>query len=322
MPRFEESAMLRYVIRRVLYAIPILIGVSLLTFVLFHVSASPRQIARNNLSAKNPTDKQINDWLGQHGYSKPMTEQFTNHMESLMLLKFGKSDASNGEDIWERIRTGAPPSFMIASLIFVASLITTISAALLFAYFRGTYMDYWGTFLCVLMMSVVYIVYIVAGQYLLGKVLKYAPLAGFRAGADAWKFVIVPTVIGIVSGFGGATRLYRTFMLDEMNQDYVRTARAKGVSEQRILFKHVLKNAAIPILTSSAAAIPALFLGSLVTETFFNIPGLGSYTVDAINGQDFAVVRAMVFLGALLTIIGFIITDISYALVDPRVRLE
>jgi peptide/nickel transport system permease protein len=153
-------------------------------------------------------------------------------------------------------------------------------------------------------------------------VLKYAPLAGFREGIDAWKFVIVPTFIGVVSGFGGSTRLYRTFMLDEMNQDYVRTARAKGVSEQRILFRHVLKNAAIPILTSSAAAIPALFLGSLVTETFFNIPGLGSYTVDAINGQDFAVVRAMVFLGSLLTIVGFIITDISYALVDPRVRLE
>jgi len=314
--------MLRYVIRRVLYAIPILIGVSLLTFCLFHVSASPQQIARNNLSAKDPTEKQINDWMAQHGYDKPLSEQFATHMQSLLLLRFGKSDASGGEDIWERIRTGAPPSFMIASLIFVASLITTICGALLFAYFRGTYVDYWGTFLCVLLMSVVYIVYIVAGQYLLGKVLKYAPLAGFRSGLDSWKFVIVPTVIGVISGFGGATRLYRTFLLDEMNQDYVRTARAKGVSEPQILFKHVLKNAAIPILTSSAAAIPALFLGSLVTETFFNIPGLGSYTVDAINSQDFAVVRAMVFLGALLTIVGYILTDISYALVDPRVRLE
>jgi len=314
--------MLRYVIRRVLYAIPILIGVSLLTFVLFYVSASPQQIARNNLSAKNPTEKQIDDWMAQHGYNKPLPEQFATHMQRLLLLRFGKSDSSNGEDIWERIRTGAPPSFMIASLIFAAGLITTICGALLFAYFRGTYVDYWGTFLCVLLMSVVYIVYIVAGQFLLGKVLKYAPLAGFRAGIDSWKFVIVPTVIGVVSGFGGATRLYRTFLLDEMNQDYVRTARAKGVSEQRILFRHVLKNAAIPILTSSAAAIPTLFLGSLVTETFFNIPGLGSYTVDAINSQDFAVVRAMVFLGALLTIVGYILTDISYALVDPRVRLE
>ncbi|MCW3098207.1 MAG: peptide transporter permease [Chthonomonadaceae bacterium] len=314
--------MLRYMIRRVLYAFPILIGVSLLTFVLFYASASPQQIARNNISAKNPSPKAIQEWLVQHGYDKPLPEQFAHHIGSLLLLKFGKSDSNNGEDIWGRIRAGAPPSFMIAGLTFAASLITTICGALFFAYFRGTYVDYWGTFLCVLMMSVVYIVYIVAGQFLLGKVLKYAPLAGFREGIDSWKFVIVPTVIGVVSGFGGSTRLYRTFMLDEMNQDYVRTARAKGVSEQRILFRHVLKNAAIPILTSSAAAIPTLFLGSLVTETFFNIPGLGNYTVDAINSLDFSVVRAMVFLGALLTIIGFVITDIGYALVDPRVRLE
>jgi peptide/nickel transport system permease protein len=313
--------MLRYVIRRALYAIPILIGVSFLTFLLFYAAASPEQIAKNNLSTKKPSPAQIQEWLSQHGYDKPRSEQFREHMTNLLLLRFGKSDA-NGEDIWTRIRTGAPPSFVIASIIFVVGLIVELSAALLFAYFRGTYVDYWGTFLCVLLLSVVAIVYIVAGQFLLGKILKYAPLAGFHLGTDTWKFVLLPTIIGVVSGFGGSTRLYRTFMLDEMNQDYVRTARAKGVSEQLILFKHVLKNAAIPILTSSAATIPFLFTGSLLTETFFNIPGLGSYTVDAINGQDFAVVRAMVFLGALLTIIGYLITDISYAMVDPRVRLE
>jgi peptide/nickel transport system permease protein len=313
--------MLRYIVRRVLYAIPILIGVSLLTFIIFYAAASPQQIARTNLSAKNPTPKQIHEWLVQHGYDKPKSEQFKDHMTHLLLFQFGKSDA-NGEDIWTRIRTGAPPSFIIASLIFVISLIVTISAALVFAYFRGTYVDYWGTFMCVLLLSVVAIVYIVAGQYVLGKVLKYAPLAGFHLGKDSWKFVLLPTIIGVFSGFGGATRLYRTFMLDEMNLDYVRTARAKGVSERAILFKHVLKNAAIPILTTSASTIPFLFTGSLLTETFFNIPGLGSYTVDAVQGNDFAVVRAMVFLGAALTILGYLITDISYALVDPRVRLE
>ena len=315
--------MLWYVVRRTLYAIPILIGVSLLTFILFYAAASPQQIARNNLSAKHPTPRQIHEWLVQHGYDKPRTVQFEEHMSHLLLFRFGKSDA-NGEDIWGRIRTGAPPSFIIASLIFVTSLIVTLSAALLFAYFRGTYVDYWGTFLCVLLLSVVANSGGISspGQYLLGKVLKYAPLAGFRLGKDTWKFVLLPTIIGVISGFGGATRLYRTFMLDEMNLDYVRTARAKGVSERAILFKHVLKNAAIPILTSSAAAIPFLFTGSLLTESFFNIPGLGSYTVDAINSQDFAVVRAMVFLGAVLTVFGYLMTDISYAVVDPRVRLE
>jgi peptide/nickel transport system permease protein len=198
----------------------------------------------------------------------------------------------------------------------------TISLALAIAYFRGTYIDGWGTFLCVLMMSIVYLVYIIAGQFLLGKLLKIFPLAGYHTGVQAWKFVMLPAVVSIVGGLGATVRLYRTFFLDEINQDYVRTARAKGVSEWAILFRHVLKNAAIPILTTTAAAIPTLFLGSLLGESFFNIPGLGSYLQDAIDSQDFAVVRAMVFLGAITTIIGYLLTDISYTLVDPRVRLE
>lgn len=313
--------MLRYIVRRVLYAIPILVTVSLLTFLLFYGAFPPERIARNNLSAKNPTQKQIKDWLSAHGYDKPKSEQFKTHMTSLLTFHFGKSD-QNGEDILERITKGAPPSFTIALLIFVGAQIATIAAALFLAYFRGTYVDYWGTFLCVLMMSVVYIVYILTGQFVLGKLLKIYPIAGYREGVAGFKFFLLPVVVGIANSFGGGTRLYRTFMLEEMNQDYVRTARAKGVSEQRILFKHVLKNAALPIITSSVATIPSLFLGSLLLESFFNIPGLGNYTVDAIQNADFAVVRAMVFLGTLLTIIGYILTDIAYGLVDPRIRLE
>jgi peptide/nickel transport system permease protein len=139
---------------------------------------------------------------------------------------------------------------------------------------------------------------------------------------DGWKFVLLPMTIGVISGLGSSVRFYRTVMLEEMNQDYVRTARAKGVSEQAVLFKHVLKNASIPILTSAVLSLPFLLLGSLLLESFFGIPGLGTLTVDAINSQDFAVVRAMVFLGAVLYIIGAVLTDISYAIVDPRVRLE
>jgi peptide/nickel transport system permease protein len=139
---------------------------------------------------------------------------------------------------------------------------------------------------------------------------------------DAWKFVLLPTVIGVVSGLGSGVRFYRTVVLEEMNQDYVRTARAKGVGERAVLFRHVLKNASIPILTSTVLAIPFVLLGSLLLESFFGIPGLGSLTVDAIQSQDFAVVRAMVFLGTVLYIIGAVLTDISYAVVDPRVRFE
>jgi peptide/nickel transport system permease protein len=153
-------------------------------------------------------------------------------------------------------------------------------------------------------------------------VLRYFPLAGYQPGAAAWKFALMPMIIGIVAGLGRSVRFYRTVMLEEMNQDYVRTARAKGVGERAVLFRHVLKNASIPILTSTVLSIPLLFLGSILLESFFAIPGLGTLTVDAIEGQDFAVVRAMVFLGAILYIVGSILTDISYALVDPRIRLE
>lgn len=314
--------MLWYIIRRILYAAPILVGVSLLTFILFYVAVTPEQMARRNLSAKNPSQAQIHEWLAQHGYDKPLPVQFAKHMKELFLLRFGKSDTQGSEPIWDRIRKGAGASSLLMTTIFITGLFTAICFALGVAYFRGTYVDYWGTFLSVLLMSIVYMVYIISGQYLFGKILKYFPLAGWEPGYQAWKFVLLPMVVGVISGLGASIRLYRTFMLEEMNQDYVRTARAKGVSERAILFLHVLKNAAIPILTTSVQVIPALFLGSLLLESFFDIPGLGSMTVDAINSQDFAVVRAMVFLGTIVTIIGYILTDISYALVDPRVRLE
>jgi peptide/nickel transport system permease protein len=134
--------------------------------------------------------------------------------------------------------------------------------------------------------------------------------------------VILPVIVGVIGGIGSGTRWYRTIFLEEINRDYVRTARAKGLSELRVLFKHVLKNAMIPILTGIVVVVPLLFLGSLIVESFFGIPGLGSYTIDAINSQDFAVVRAMVFIGSVLYIVGLILTDISYTVVDPRVRLE
>jgi peptide/nickel transport system permease protein len=312
--------MLRYIIRRILYAIPILIGVSLATFILFNATASPQAIARKNISAKNPTKAQIDEWLKDHGYDKPLSERFKKHMTEVMLFKFGKSDAT-GEDIWARIKSGVGPSLALAGLVLFVGVIVDILFALFVAYFRGTYVDAWGLFVCVLLMSISYVVYLIVGQYALGRILKYYPVSGYRDGIDAWKFLMMPTFVAVIAGLGQGVRLYRTFMLEEMGQDYVRTARAKGVGEDRVLFGHVLKNAAIPILTSVVAQIPLLLMGSLLLESFFNIPGLGGFTFDGIQSQDFAVVRAMVFLGSVLYIIGYILTDISYALVDPRVRL-
>ncbi len=313
--------MLRYIIRRLLYAIPILVGVSLLTFILFYVTTSPENLARRNISSKNPTKAQLHQWLKDHNYDKPLSTQFRDHMVSLATFNFGKSDAT-GQPISDTIRRGAGPSFIIASLIFVTTLYVSLMLAITAAYFRGTYVDLLTTITTVLVMSIAYIVYVNVGQFLLGKVLKWGPLTGFEFGLLGLRFAALPVIIGTVSGFGSGTRLYRTFLLDEINQDYVRTARAKGVAERAILLRHVLKNAMIPLITSTVAAIPSLILGGVVTENFFNIPGLGNFLVDAINSQDFAVIRAMVFLGALLTIAGLILTDIAYALADPRVRLE
>jgi peptide/nickel transport system permease protein len=313
--------MIGYLIRRLLYAVPILVGVSLATFMLFYCVFPPRQIARRNLSAKNPTQQQIDEWLVAHGYDKPLSAQLKKHMTELFLLQFGKSD-STGENINARIRAGAWPSFLIAALIFFSSLAAQVFMAIWAAYFRGTYVDAWLTFLCVVMMSITYIVFVIVGQYLLGNILHLFPLAGFESGWSGFRFAALPVLIGLAAGLGSGTRLYRTFLLEEVNQDYVRTARAKGVPESRILFRHVLKNAAIPIITSTVLSIPSLILGNIVLESFFGIPGLGSYTVDAINSQDFAVVRAMVFLGTLLYIAGAILTDVCYALADPRIRLE
>jgi len=187
-------------------------------------------------------------------------------------------------------------------------------------FFRATPLDFWGVTVCVAMMSVSGLFYIIGGQFLIGKLWRLVPISGYSGGLDAWKFLILPVVIGVVSGIGGGARWYRTIFLEEIGKDYVRTARAKGLSEAAVLFRHVLRNAMIPILTGVVVVIPTLFMGSLLTESFFGIPGLGSYTIDAIQAQDFAVVRAMVFIGSLLYIVGLMLTDISYTLVDPRIR--
>ncbi|MEO5344603.1 MAG: ABC transporter permease, partial [Gammaproteobacteria bacterium SHHR-1] len=214
------------------------------------------------------------------------------------------------------------PSLAIALPVLIMGLLTTISIALFIVLFRGSYIDISAVVVAVAMMSISGLFYIIGGQWLVGKLWHLVPISGYDTGLDAVKFLILPVIIGVISGLGGGIRMYRTLFIEEINKDYVRTARAKGLSENAVLFGHVLRNAMIPILTMVVAAIPLLFIGSLVTEAFFGIPGLGSYTIDAIQTQDFAIVRAMVFLGSALYILGLLLTDISYTLVDPRVRLS
>ena len=184
------------------------------------------------------------------------------------------------------------PSLAIALPTFVVGLFVTVSLALLLAFFRASALDFWGVVGCVALMSISGLFYIIGGQYLIAKLWRLVPISGYAAGLDAWKFVILPVAIGVVSGIGSSARWYRTIFLEEIGKDYVRTARAKGLSELTVLFRHVLRNAMIPILTGVVVVIPLLFMGSLLSESFFGIPGLGSYTIDAISAQDFAVVSA------------------------------
>jgi peptide/nickel transport system permease protein len=214
------------------------------------------------------------------------------------------------------------PSLAIAIPALMIGLLVDVSIALLFVFFRSTYIDTIGVIICVALMSISSLFYIIGGQYILAKILKVVPVSGFESGWHLAKFLILPVLIGVIGGLGSGARWYRTLFLEEINRDYVKTALSKGLSEIRVLFKHVLRNAMIPILTGVVVLLPLLFLGSLLTESFFGIPGLGSYTIDAIEQQDFAIVRAMVFLGSILYIIGLVLTDISYTLVDPRVRLS
>ena len=325
--------MLAYIVRRLLYAIPILIGVNLITFALFFVVNTPDDMARMQLGVKRVTPEAIEKWKAERGYDKPLFVNadaaglaavtdtiFFDKSARMFAGQFGR--AEDGRDIAREIASRMGPSLAIALPTFVLGLFVAVSMALLLAFFRASAFDFWGVVLCVAMMSISGLFYIIGGQYLISKVWRLVPISGFGGGLEAWRFLILPVLIGVVSGIGSSTRWYRTIFLEEVGKDYVRTARAKGLPETVVFFRHILRNALIPILTGVVVVIPLLFMGSLLTESFFGIPGLGSYTIDAINAQDFAVVRSMVFIGSVLYIVGLILTDISYTLVDPRIRFE
>jgi peptide/nickel transport system permease protein len=325
--------MIAYIFRRLLYAGPILIGVNLLTFVLFFVVNTPDDMARIHLGVKYVTPEAMAQWKHAHGYDKPLLWNerapgmgrisdtiFFQKSLRLFALDFGESD--DGRDIGYEIRSRMWPSLSIALPIFGLGIAANITTALMLVLFRATYVDLGGVVGAVVMMSISGLFYIITGQYLISKLWSLTPISGYQPGFAAAKFVIVPVVVGVLSGMGSATRWYRTIFLEEMGKDYVRTARAKGLSRQYVLFRHVLPNALVPILTGAVVILPLLFMGSLILESFFGIPGLGRYTIDAIDAQDFAIVRAMVFLGSVLYIAGLILTDISYTLVDPRIRFQ
>lgn len=325
--------MLAYIVRRLLYAIPILIGVNLLTFLLFFVVTSPDDMAVSQLGDKYVTPEAIEAWKERNGYHLPLfvnddaeglsalTETIF-YTKSVRLFAFDFGRSESGRDITTDVSTRMWPSLAVALPTFVIGIWVNICVALLVVMFHATRLDRWVVFTFVALMSISYLFYIIGGQYLVAKTWKLVPISGFHTEGQTWRFLVLPVLVGVVAGIGSGARWYRTLFLEEAGQDYVRTARAKGASELRVLFRHILPNALLPILTGVVVVIPTLFMGSLLIEAFFGIPGLGSYMLEAIRAQDFAIVRSMVFIGSVLYIIGLILTDISYTVVDPRVRLN
>ncbi len=324
--------MAAYILRRILYGLLILVGVNLLTFVLFFTISTPDDMARLNIGGKYISQQQIDDWKVQHGYDKPLLWNagdsgvgkltdtvFWERSVRLFALDFGSADT--GRDIGHEISTRIGPSIALQIPVFALTIFVSVAFSMAMVFFRGSPLDFWGVVLTVVLLSISSLFYIIAGQYLFSKLMRVVPISGFAGGWGLVKFLALPVAISLVARLGYDARLYRAMFLEELSKDYVRTARAKGLTEQVVLFKHVLRNALIPVITNVFTIFPVLFLGSIVFESFFGIPGLGSYTIEAIGQQDFGIVRAMVFLGAILYVVGFVLADVAYTIADPRVRL-
>ncbi len=325
--------MVNYIIRRIGYGVLILIGVNIFTFMLFFTVNTPDDMARMNIGGKRVSQDAIEKWKVERGYDKPLfwnsaapgAQKLTKTIfydRSIQLFAFDFGPSDSGRDIGYEIRKRVGPSIVLAVPTFILGILVVIGFSLLMVFFRNTYLEFWGFTTAVFLMAISALFYILLGQFLFSRVLKLVPISGFAGGWDLFVFLALPVVIGIVSRLGSEALFYRTMFLEEIGKDYVRTARSKGLSETVVLFRHVLRNAMLPILTSTVAVLPLLFLGALIMESFFGIPGLGSYTIDAINAQDFAIVRSMVFVGSALYIFGLILTDISYTVADPRIRLS
>ena len=327
--------MIGYLLRRAFYSVLVLLGVNLATFFLFFTVNTPDDMAHLNLGGKRVTQQAIEKWKVERGYDKPLyfnagaegadklTDTiFWDRSVSLFALRFGRADGESAGDIGHEVAQRMWVSLQMALPLFVLQVLASTAFALLLVMFRNSRLDFWGVVACVLMLSISSLFYIIVGQFLFSRVLRLAPISGYAPGLDAIKFLALPILLSLISRVGGEARLYRAMFLEETAKDYVRTARAKGLSEQVVLWRHVLRNALIPIITSAGGYLPYVFLGSLVFESFFGLPGLGAYVIEAIGKQDFAIVRTMVFIGSLLYIATYVLIDVAYTWADPRVRLE
>lgn len=311
--------MFAYILKRILYTIPILFGVSLIVFVLFHmVGGDPTY----QMVGKHAKAEQIAQLRHELGLDQPLPVQYLHYVKQIVTFDYGRSYATK-QPIGEMIMRGAGPSLVLAIPAFIITTIVALLIALVSAYYRGRFIDKSILISCVIGMSAPSLAYILFGQYVLAYKFGWFPISGYEADfPEALGYVIMPAIIWLVVSLGADVRFFRNAILDETNQDYVRTARSKGLEEKVVYFKHVLKNSMIPILTYVVIEIPFLLLGAFLLESFFGIPGLGSMTIDAINSSDFPVLKAMTTVNSILFILGTLATDILYTLVDPRVSFK
>jgi peptide/nickel transport system permease protein len=307
-----------YVARRILQMVPIILGVAALVFTLFTaVGEDPARVALG----QHATAEAIADLRRDWGLDQPLWMQFLDFLRQIATFDYGRS-FNTGEPLTEAFRQGALVSLSLTVFPYVAGTVSNVSLALLIAYYRGSFLDRFSTVIFVGSMSISYLVYIIAFQYLLAYHAGWFPINGYEAGWSGLPYLALPWIIIMVVTAGPDIRIYRTVFLDETKADYVRTAFAKGASEAAVIFRHLLKNALIPIFTHVVIGIPFLILGAFLMERFFSIPGVGDLMITAINTGDFPVLKGLTVLIAIAYAIFNLITDLMYALVDPRVQLS
>lgn len=312
--------MLSYLIRRILQMIPTLFGVMLLVFILFNVvGGDPSYI----LAGKNLGSETLANIRSQLGLDKTLPEQFWLFVKQVATMDFGSSWATE-RPVNELIASRVGPSLLLMGSLLFVDLLIAIPLAATVAYYRGGMTDRILTIICTVAMSVSALVYAVGGQYLLAYKMELFPVRGWSDSTltNLLLYVPLPLLMGLMVSLGPNIRFYRSFFVDEIGNDYVRTARAKGLSERTVMMKHVLRNALIPVVTSVLSSLPYLLLGALVLETFFSIPGMGLQVVKSVNSSDFPVIKAITVYIAIATMIFNLLADLVYKLIDPRVQLK
>lgn len=311
--------MTAYLIRRLLYTVPIVFGVALVVFVLFNVAGGDPVLI---MMGKHGNPQLMDELRRELGLDQPLWIQFISYLKQIVTFDFGRSYASK-QQISAMILEGVGPSLLIAIPAFTITTVLAVLTALTVSYFRGALVDRIVLVASVFGMSFPSLGIILFGQYFLAYKWQLFPIAGYSSGfPDAISYVALPVIIWVLVSLGTDVRFFRTAILDEVGQDYIRTARAKGLSEYRVFLKHVLRNSLVPIITYVVIQIPFLILGSLLLESFFGIPGLGHIVIDAVNNSDFPVLKAMTTVLSILYIFGTVVTDILYKLADPRVSFK